>query len=234
MGKLFQNGSDCINEINQNIERIYISASGKSSGKDIDLANDLDYLLLKKIVEFFLKENTDFRIFSEDTFIDLFRDDTEIKNGSDGINLNSLEFYDLVKVLYVSDEDENDYYVVWLKNISQYVDDWTTLKSYYETQKRTRFKFRAEYFHDVIEFFSDFPAKYWDVKIEQSDGFPDTDCEFTTYMSLKEVLLFLKGIVDSHVMMDTLNYSEDYTGERRYYEWGDITDDEELISILNS
>lgn len=201
MEKESQNGSDCTNENDQLIELAYTTSCGNR--RSTDLSKDPIFKIFKKMVKFFLKENTDFYVFSENLFCDLFCEVPVVEYN--GLDLDYLESYELIKLIQVSDEDENGYYVVWLKDISQYVDDWTAIKSYYETQKRTRFKFRAEWFHQVMEFFSDFPTKFWDVKIEQSDGLPDTDCEFTTYMSLKEVLLYLKSIVDSHVMMDTLN-----------------------------
>jgi hypothetical protein len=52
-------------------------------------------------------------------------------------------------------------------------------------------------------------------------------------MSLMEILLILHGIEDGHVMMDTVNYIENYSGDRIYYDWQQITDDQNLISILN-
>ena len=51
-------------------------------------------------------------------------------------------------------------------------------------------------------------------------------------MTLNEILIILSEIPDSHVMMDTINPIEKYTGKRRKIDWQneEITDD--LVSKL--
>jgi len=92
----------------------------------------------------------------------------------------------------------------------------------------TRFKLRAECLNDAIQFIRSRKIKnLWHVKIEQEELYPDVDFEFNTKMSLKEILIILSTIPDSHVMMDTINPIEKYTGKRRRVDWEneEITDD---------
>ena len=80
----------------------------------------------------------------------------------------------------------------------------------------TRFKLRAECFQDVVEFINKVPKKVWQIKVEQEDFLPDMVFEFSSEMTLQEIILVLSKIQDGHVMMDTINPIEKYTGERRY------------------
>ena len=98
----------------------------------------------------------------------------------------------------------------------------------------TRFKLRAECIYDVIQFIRSRKIKnIWYVKIEQQEVlFPDVDFEFNTRMSLKEILIILSKIPDSHVMMDTINPIEKYTGKRRRVDWENEKITDELVAKL--
>ena len=95
-----------------------------------------------------------------------------------------------------------------------------------------RFKLRAEFLSDIIEFLHEFPGKKWNVKIEQTDNLPDTYFEFSTYSTLKELLLCLYEIPDSHVMMDTISPINKYTGDRKYIDWDFVKIDDEFVTSL--
>jgi len=233
MRDILENGFDCTYENNQIIEKIYNSALSKWESYDKDLVDDHNCQFLKKMVGFFLKENTDFSVFSESKFIDLFCDEFEDFDYIVGV-LDHLEFYGLIKYSRVYGENGNHFYVVWLKDISEYVEDETALIPYYETLTEKSYKCKAKYIYEAFELIQESPKAIWDIKIEQWGDNPDTECEFTTYMSLKEVLLLLISMVDGKTMMDTVDYSEAYTGECRLFEWGGIMDDDEIISILNA
>lgn len=43
---------------------------------------------------------------------------------------------------------------------------------------------------------------------------PDVDVEFTSYAELAELQSMIRAIVDGHVMRESLNYADKYTGER--------------------
>jgi hypothetical protein len=45
---------------------------------------------------------------------------------------------------------------------------------------------------------------------------PDVEFEFETDLALDEIIMCLKTIADSHVMYQTVNTLQDYTGERNY------------------
>ena len=46
--------------------------------------------------------------------------------------------------------------------------------------------------------------------------FFDVDTEFNSLLELKELRKTFDDIPDSHVMIDTINYAEIYTGDRYY------------------
>lgn len=98
----------------------------------------------------------------------------------------------------------------------------------------TRFKFRAECIGDVLQFMDITPKPFWLWKMQQHYIFPDVDFEFTTEMTMTEVLQTLFEIPDSHVMMDTVMPIEKYTGERRYLVLYELLHDDKLHITLES
>lgn len=55
-------------------------------------------------------------------------------------------------------------------------------------------------------------------------GMPDVELTFSTFLSLNEVLQIIDTIPDSHVMHESLNFAEQYTGER----WNSIDKSEKM------
>ena len=43
--------------------------------------------------------------------------------------------------------------------------------------------------------------------------------DFTSTLTIHEVRACMKQVIDGHVMVQTLNYSDKYDGERWYEEW---------------
>jgi hypothetical protein len=79
------------------------------------------------------------------------------------------------------------------------------------------YKLRAECSKDVAVFIEYAHALFTSFKMQKLDGFPDVEFEFETSLSLDDLILCLKTIVDSHVMYQTVNLLQDYTGKRNYY-----------------
>lgn len=79
-----------------------------------------------------------------------------------------------------------------------------------------RYKLRAETPRDVCDFLVGLKKKIWRIKLEQPDNLPDCDFEFSCYMTLDEIITILRKIPDSHVMIQTINLIDEYTGERNF------------------
>ena len=82
------------------------------------------------------------------------------------------------------------------------------------------FKFRAEVCSDVIDFHrtimqaSDSCFIIWEFGYSRDYCLPDVECTLTTSLSIEQVRRFMKLNEDSHVMIETLNYANQYDGER--------------------
>ena len=76
------------------------------------------------------------------------------------------------------------------------------------------FKLRAECLNDVLLLIKKMPKNVWGIKIIQWGPMPDVDFEFKSRKTKDEIMEILKKQVDSHVMMDTLEPFDQYTGER--------------------
>jgi hypothetical protein len=59
-------------------------------------------------------------------------------------------------------------------------------------------------------------GNYLSFCMKKDDMFPDVDIVVVTKFSLQELRNILSMIDDSHVMIETLNYTSDYTGDRWY------------------
>ena len=83
------------------------------------------------------------------------------------------------------------------------------------------YKFRAECQHDVDEFKAllDEVDQKRLVIIPDSMGLPDVDCDLQSHLSLHELRELMGQVVDSHVMVESLNYAADYTGDRWFQDW---------------
>lgn len=83
------------------------------------------------------------------------------------------------------------------------------------------YKFRAECLQDAISFKDKTIGLTDNFKIINQDvdsiSIPDVDVEFESELSLDEIIIKMREVFDSHVMIQTLNLIERYTGERNYY-----------------
>ncbi len=78
------------------------------------------------------------------------------------------------------------------------------------------YKLRAECSQDVAEFIQNVHSQLKSFKMIKDDELPDVYFEFETELALDEIILTLKDIEDSHVMFQTVQPIEKYTGERNY------------------
>ena len=234
MKKIKKNGSECSTGDNtQVIENVYIKNlqflnSFRYVKREVfELENDPNYQLLKKLVEYSIKEYSDFHIFSNYELENFAADITEESNDEVEMLLIHLEDDNFIKVLF---HEKKSLTSIWIINLRSYLDE-PNLNDWQLRQKNPqRFKFRAECVNDIIEFINAVPKPIWMVNLQQQDSFPDATFEFTCDLNLKEILFILYEIPDGHVMMDTLNPIENYTGDRKYINWACITIDDELIS----
>lgn len=77
------------------------------------------------------------------------------------------------------------------------------------------YKLRAECSEDVFNFINASGGRIMLFKLIKDDSvIPDVKFEFETSMELSEVIKILRGIDDSHVMYQTVQLKENYTGVR--------------------
>ena len=95
----------------------------------------------------------------------------------------------------------------------------------------TKYKFRAECEQDVIEFFSilnpcGVEVFEWEVKeirifpdAQSPEGHlvPDKWVTFKTASSLDRLRSVVRRVPDGHVMLESLNYENEYTGQRYFH-----------------
>lgn len=84
----------------------------------------------------------------------------------------------------------------------------------------TEYKFRAEGLVDVINWLASGYINFDSITINKDlkFGFPDVDVILYSKDTLSNLRDSMKKIPDSHVMVETLNYSNIYTGYRWYEE----------------
>lgn len=85
-----------------------------------------------------------------------------------------------------------------------------------DVKKVYKYKMRAECSQDVVNFINHAHNILGSFIMTKVDGYPDVDFYFETVMPIEEVIFELKRLKDTHVMYQTLNYSDKYTGERNY------------------
>jgi hypothetical protein len=83
-----------------------------------------------------------------------------------------------------------------------------------KNSKEKIYKLRAECLIDVEQFVAN-NIKVKDICPLISSDFPDRELEFISSLSKKEIIKILNKIPDSHVMIETLEKIEKYTGKRR-------------------
>lgn len=84
------------------------------------------------------------------------------------------------------------------------------------------YSFRAECDIDVSEFFELLERNGKPFKVlnrqhqyfQNGERMPDMDVELQTSLSLEDIINFMKQIDDGHIMWQTVDLSENYTGER--------------------
>jgi hypothetical protein len=79
------------------------------------------------------------------------------------------------------------------------------------------FKFRAEVKNDAIKFINSIPdAK--NVKYKRAFGkeYPDIEVTFSTDLTHYTLIQISRGIIDNHVVRQTLSLKKNYTGVRNY------------------
>ena len=78
-----------------------------------------------------------------------------------------------------------------------------------------RFKFRAETSYDVCNFIYKIEHDQMEIHIKFF-AVPDVEVTLVTDKTKEEVIELMLEVDDSHVMIETLEPEEDYTGERDY------------------
>jgi len=78
-----------------------------------------------------------------------------------------------------------------------------------------RFKFRAETSYDVCNFIYRIEHDKMEIHITFS-AFPDVEVILVTDKTKEEVIKLMLEVDDSHVMIETLEPEELYTGQRDY------------------
>jgi hypothetical protein len=84
--------------------------------------------------------------------------------------------------------------------------------------KLIKYKLRAECMIDIVRLIEKImPKKNKKVgyfKIIPDEHFPDCELVFTTTLTIHELRAEIRKIVDSHVMLQTLEFFANYTGNR--------------------
>ena len=88
--------------------------------------------------------------------------------------------------------------------------------------KPMKIKFRAECLQDVLLLLKRLHIsainglEIQNTQIQKMEGIPDVECEIDCGIALETMRLFMERQRDSHVMRQTAQYSENYTGKRDY------------------
>lgn len=84
------------------------------------------------------------------------------------------------------------------------------------TNSPSSYKMRAECQHDIDVLLEKYKDFFDNTEVKET-GFPDVVMSFTSTLSLNEIRYVLDTIPDGHVMFQSVNYADKYTGER-YFE----------------
>lgn len=76
-----------------------------------------------------------------------------------------------------------------------------------------KYKLRAECQNDIDQLFKKIKVSH--VFIESENRFPDVYVEFTSEKSIGDIINIMHQIDNSHVMIETIETIEKYTGERK-------------------
>lgn len=81
--------------------------------------------------------------------------------------------------------------------------------------KPRNYRFRAECANDVIALLAVMGGQHIiSIVIEKYECFPDVDVELRTLLTLRQLQDAMEAVPDGHVMTETVNYKEKYTGDR--------------------
>ncbi len=78
------------------------------------------------------------------------------------------------------------------------------------------FKFRSECFHDILELMKLHGEHIGKISIQRHESFPDCECTLSSNLDRGELLEKMRDVTDGHVMVETLEEEENYTGIRDY------------------
>jgi hypothetical protein len=196
-----------------------------------DLTPNPMFFFFERIFEFLMKKETDFYIFTEKELENIVKGFSKAHQQILRVHLDYLETSNkLIDYRIVQDNKGSRIYPIWLIHSEYYPLEFADV--FKSKRENTRiFKMNTRLIEDFIKFFRIQPRSIRNINIEFR--FRELVLEFTTNMSLDEILIILKDIEDDPLMMETVNYIEKYTGDRICGDWHKITDDENLISILN-
>lgn len=76
------------------------------------------------------------------------------------------------------------------------------------------YKFRAECMADLERLSEILPAQYLIMPVKARTKLPDIVVHINTEFSICQVRAAMLMLIDGHVMAETLNYKDRYTGER--------------------
>ena len=85
-----------------------------------------------------------------------------------------------------------------------------------------KYGFRAEFLYDIIEFQNNLMSnklyKYngWNLNYSRHNIFPDVDCELEIDLEIDKVREIMRLQIDSHVMTQSINDYDNYTGDRDF------------------
>ena len=78
------------------------------------------------------------------------------------------------------------------------------------------YKFRSECPEDTDKFIEKFKHHIIVIDRKSDPDFPDEDIEFSSLKAIDEIRQVMREIEDSHVMLQSLNFADEYTGDRYY------------------
>lgn len=99
------------------------------------------------------------------------------------------------------------------------------MNNYLHTKKINptyKYGFRAECVSDIIEFQINLRTNKlhkfngWNFNYTMDINFPDIDCELEIDLEIDKVRKIMGLQLDSHVMIESIDYYDNYTGERYF------------------
>lgn len=82
--------------------------------------------------------------------------------------------------------------------------------------KTFEYRFRAECKDDANRFFMNIDTPIKACLVDESKEFPDVEYSLISFETLEKLKQIADKLDDLHVIKETINYTEDYTGVRTY------------------